>query len=168
VRRLAAQTTAASSNATVVAAAAVGADGSSSSSSSSSSSTGSSDDGRSDSDSDSDGYRFVLAATDGTVLRCRTLIISTGLGGQETPLDVEGAEGFETYGTMQRDPAHYRNQSVLIVGKRNSAMETASQVRKLALKSFLIRLLTRDSLLCLTSLSSTCCRSPSTRRASTS
>jgi len=80
------------------------------------------------------GYKFALTIADGTVLRCRTLILGTGLGGQETPLDVDGVvEGLtETYGTMARDVSAYRNRSVLVVGKRNSAMETASQIAGVA------------------------------------
>lgn len=67
------------------------------------------------------GYRVETTA--GEVLTCARLIIATGLKCR-TP-KFEGVELCESYETMNTDPAVYRDKKVIILGKGNSAFETA-------------------------------------------
>lgn len=72
-----------------------------------------------------DGYRLRLS--DGTELTCSRLIIATGVSKPYVP-DIPGVEFAENYQDMSVDPQDFINQRVLILGKGNSAFETADNL----------------------------------------
>ncbi len=72
-----------------------------------------------------DGY--ALVDEDGNSFTCRKLIVATGVSKPYIP-DVEGIELAEQYEDMSVDPLDFVNQRVLIVGKGNSAFETADNL----------------------------------------
>lgn len=61
------------------------------------------------------------------VLRGRCLVMATGWGRPYVP-DIPGIEHAVGYEEMDTDPARYADQRVLIIGKGNSAFETASSI----------------------------------------
>jgi thioredoxin reductase len=67
------------------------------------------------------------AHTSQGVLRCQCLIMATGWGAPNIPA-IRGIEHAVGYEAMETDPAHYAGQRVLIIGKGNSAFETASSM----------------------------------------
>jgi thioredoxin reductase len=70
---------------------------------------------------------FVLEDDEGQKYTCDRLIVATGLSSQNT-ISCDGAEHIEYYATVPTDPDLFRNQRVLIIGKGNSAMETADNL----------------------------------------
>jgi thioredoxin reductase len=74
-----------------------------------------------------DGGVYVLRTTASTTYRCTNLIVATGISQSIRP-DIRGIELTESYSQFDTDPASFRNQSVLILGKGNSAFETASSL----------------------------------------
>ncbi|MFK7737327.1 MAG: NAD(P)-binding domain-containing protein [Pirellulaceae bacterium] len=70
---------------------------------------------------------YQLEAQDGTTLTCRRLVIATGVSKPYIP-NLPGIELAEQYETMSVDAEDYINQRVLIVGKGNSAFETADHL----------------------------------------
>lgn len=68
-----------------------------------------------------------LVHTADQVYSCECLIMATGWGHANIP-DVPGIEHAVGYETMSTDPADYAGQRVLILGKGNSAFETASAI----------------------------------------
>lgn len=73
-----------------------------------------------------DGH-FQLRTADGERYACRRLVMATGVSLPYVP-DVEGIEHAELYGEMNTDPEDYADQRVLILGKGNSAFETADSI----------------------------------------
>lgn len=71
--------------------------------------------------------RFTLTDKDGNRFICRYLIVATGFSQQNIPT-FEGVEYCETYGDVSLDSEEFRNQRVLIIGKGNSAFETAEHI----------------------------------------
>lgn len=69
------------------------------------------------------GEDFVVETTRGTWTADR-VIVATGLAADNVPA-IPGVEHAESYRDMPTDPADFRGQRVLIVGKGNSAFETA-------------------------------------------
>ena len=69
-----------------------------------------------------DGDVFEVSA--GETYRARRVIIATGVSRLHIP-DIPGSELAERYDTVDVDPDGFVNQRVLIVGKGNSAFETA-------------------------------------------
>ncbi|GAB7038986.1 MULTISPECIES: NAD(P)-binding domain-containing protein [Catenuloplanes] len=67
---------------------------------------------------------FVVEDAAGTVHRSRALVVATGVPKLHVP-PIPGAELAERYDTVSVDPADFTNQRVLIIGKGNSAFETA-------------------------------------------
>lgn len=67
---------------------------------------------------------FRLIDTEGNVFACRRLIVATGVSKPYVP-DIEGIELAENYVDVSVDPEDFINQRVLILGKGNSAFETA-------------------------------------------
>jgi thioredoxin reductase len=59
--------------------------------------------------------------------RARRLIVATGVSRTYRP-DIPGLELAEGYDTMSVDPQDFKNQRVLILGKANSAFETADNL----------------------------------------
>ncbi|MBL4689184.1 MAG: NAD(P)-binding domain-containing protein [Nannocystaceae bacterium] len=70
---------------------------------------------------------FRLECASGDVYVCKVLIVATGIGRPRIP-DVPGIELATGYESMSVDADDYRNQSVLILGKGNSAFETADNL----------------------------------------
>jgi cation diffusion facilitator CzcD-associated flavoprotein CzcO len=70
---------------------------------------------------------FVARAEDGSVLRARRLIVATGVTRPYIP-PIEGAELAEPYTEVSVDPAEFTGSRVLIIGRGNSAFETADNL----------------------------------------
>jgi thioredoxin reductase len=70
---------------------------------------------------------FCLDAHDGTQITCRYLIVATGVSKPYIP-DIPGIELAENYENMSVDPNDFVDQRVLILGKGNSAFETADNL----------------------------------------
>lgn len=70
---------------------------------------------------------FEAVDQHGTVLRARRLIMATGVSKPYVP-EIPGIETAELYGEVSVDPADFINQRVLIIGKGNSAFETADNL----------------------------------------
>jgi thioredoxin reductase len=73
---------------------------------------------------DEDGFLVHTAAGD---LRCRSVIMATGWGAPYVP-PIKGIEHAVGYEDMEVDPEAYAGQRVLIIGKGNSAFETATSM----------------------------------------
>lgn len=58
---------------------------------------------------------------------CRRLIVATGVSNSNLP-DVPGTSLADTYATASTDPEDYVDQRVLVIGKGNSAFETADNL----------------------------------------
>lgn len=70
---------------------------------------------------------FEAVAKDGTVLRAKHVIMATGVSKPYVP-DIPGIETAELYADVSVDPADFVGQRVLIIGKGNSAFETADNL----------------------------------------
>jgi thioredoxin reductase len=70
---------------------------------------------------------FRLTDADGNRYRCRRLIVATGVSRENLP-DLPGIELVDTYRDASIDPLDYVDQRVLIIGKGNSAFETADNL----------------------------------------
>ncbi|MGH1343755.1 MAG: NAD(P)-binding domain-containing protein [Nannocystales bacterium] len=70
---------------------------------------------------------FEAECEGGQRYRARCLVVATGVGTPVIP-DVPGIELAEGYETMSVDPAEFHNKNVLILGKGNSAFETADNL----------------------------------------
>ncbi|MGC0416689.1 NAD(P)-binding domain-containing protein [Embleya sp. AB8] len=75
---------------------------------------------------DADGG-FVVTDRRGVEHRARRLVMATGLTRPNTP-DVPGIETAEDYSVVSVDPEDFTDQRVLILGKGNSAFETADNL----------------------------------------
>ncbi len=78
-----------------------------------------------------DGGHFVLRDGKGQTYRGRDLIVATGTFKLNEPR-IEGLELAENYVNMSIDPQDFVNQRVLIIGKGNSAFETADNLAETA------------------------------------
>ncbi len=70
---------------------------------------------------------FLARAADGTAYRARRLIMATGVTRPYIPA-IEGVETVERYDEVSVDPAGFTGQRVLIIGRANSAFETADNL----------------------------------------
>ncbi|MCH9648697.1 MAG: NAD(P)-binding domain-containing protein [Deltaproteobacteria bacterium] len=70
---------------------------------------------------------FTLESESGEVFTCQQLVIATGLFKPFLP-EIKGIEHAEAYNDVSVDPADFRNQKVLILGKGNSGFETADNL----------------------------------------
>ncbi|MEU1877541.1 NAD(P)-binding domain-containing protein [Streptosporangium sp. NPDC020072] len=68
-----------------------------------------------------------LVRTGDDVLRCRCVVVATGWGAPYVP-EIRGIEHAVGYEEMDTDPAAYAGKRVLVVGKGNSAFETANAI----------------------------------------
>ncbi len=73
------------------------------------------------------GDGFTLACADGSEIQARRVIVATGFGLPWIP-DVPGIETVDNYADFDTDPERYKNKRVLILGKGNSAFETADSL----------------------------------------
>jgi thioredoxin reductase len=76
-----------------------------------------------------DGFR--VEESSGVVHHCRRLVIATGVSQPYVP-PIPGVELAERYGEVSIDPCDFVNQRVLIIGKGNSAFETADNLAESA------------------------------------
>lgn len=70
---------------------------------------------------------FLARDQDGNTYRARRLIVATGVRLPYVP-DIEGVRTAERYGEVSTDPAGFTGQRVLVVGRGNSAFETADNL----------------------------------------
>lgn len=70
---------------------------------------------------------FIVADTHGNRYLCRYLIVATGLHTAYVP-PIPGIERAENYANFSINPHDFANQRVLIIGKGNSAFETADNL----------------------------------------
>ncbi|MBV9773659.1 MAG: NAD(P)-binding domain-containing protein [Gemmatimonadetes bacterium] len=70
---------------------------------------------------------FVLTDTEGNTYRAKRVVVATGYSRPYQP-EIPGFELTESYNEVSVDPADFINQHVLIVGKGNSAFETADNL----------------------------------------
>jgi len=75
----------------------------------------------------SDGGGFVVTDNAGQVYRARRLVVATGPAQPYLP-DIPGIDTTECYGEVSVDPGDFVDQRVLIIGKGNSAFETADNL----------------------------------------
>ena len=71
------------------------------------------------------GYRIIDAS--GNSITCEVLIIATGVARPNVPR-IEGIEHADNYADMSLDVTEYENKRILIIGKKNSAFETADHL----------------------------------------
>jgi len=71
---------------------------------------------------------FTLDDQNGNQLRCRNLLVGTGVAKEYIPTDIPGVEHAEPYSVMNLNPDDYYNQRVLVIGKGNSAFEIADSL----------------------------------------
>jgi thioredoxin reductase len=70
---------------------------------------------------------FLAEDGQGGVIRARRIIMATGVSRPYVP-PIEGAELAELYSEVSVDPADFTDQRVLIIGRGNSAFETADNL----------------------------------------
>lgn len=70
---------------------------------------------------------FVLTDERNEALRAERVVVATGFGGEFVP-SIPGIEATERYGEVSVDPDDFADQRVLIIGKGNSAFETADNL----------------------------------------
>lgn len=73
------------------------------------------------------GECFAVQSEDGRCWKCDRLIVATGMSREYRP-DIPGAELCESYADVSTNPKDFINQRVLIIGKGNSAFETADNL----------------------------------------
>jgi thioredoxin reductase len=74
---------------------------------------------------------FEVTCEDGTVHRAPRVIVATGFGAMNVP-PIPGIESTERYTDVSVDPGDFTDQRVLIIGKGNSALETADNLTERA------------------------------------
>ncbi|MEU7041064.1 NAD(P)-binding domain-containing protein [Streptomyces varsoviensis] len=74
---------------------------------------------------------FVARAEDGSAYRAKRLIMATGFTRPYVP-DIEGVETAERYDEVTMDAADFTGSRVLIIGRGNSAFETADHLTEKA------------------------------------
>lgn len=79
---------------------------------------------------------FHVRTTGGETFSCRRLVMATGVSKPFIP-DVPGIEHAELYGEVSLDPENFANQRVLIIGKGNSAFETADNIIGMASRIYI-------------------------------
>lgn len=74
-----------------------------------------------------DGVIYTMTDQNNTPYKCGRLIIATGISKPNIP-DLVGIEYVDGYETMSLNPDDYEGQTVLILGRGNSAFETATHI----------------------------------------
>ncbi|HZM76095.1 MAG TPA: NAD(P)-binding domain-containing protein [Candidatus Limnocylindrales bacterium] len=70
---------------------------------------------------------FVIECEDGSVYKAKRVIVATGFGAANLP-PVPGIEHAEQYWDVSIDPEEFTGKKVFIIGKGNSAFETADNL----------------------------------------
>ncbi|KAM6162114.1 FAD-dependent oxidoreductase domain-containing protein 2 isoform 2-T2 [Erethizon dorsatum] len=73
------------------------------------------------------GHYFILTNQKGQVYQCSVLLVATGLS-VPNQVDFPGSEYAEGYESVSVDPEDFVGQNVLILGRGNSAFETAESI----------------------------------------
>ncbi|XP_058164732.1 FAD-dependent oxidoreductase domain-containing protein 2 isoform X2 [Dasypus novemcinctus] len=73
------------------------------------------------------GHYFILTDHDGQAYRCSVLLVATGLSVPNL-VDFPGSQYAEGYESVSVDPEDFVGQNVLILGRGNSAFETAENI----------------------------------------
>jgi thioredoxin reductase len=76
-------------------------------------------------------HGFQVHCENGETIRAERVIVATGFGGLHVP-PVPGIETTELYADVSVDPGDFTDQRVFIVGKGNSAFETADNLTERA------------------------------------
>ncbi len=71
---------------------------------------------------------FAVTDAAGTEYRARRVVVATGVGQRPYIPPIPGVELIEQYATVSVDPEDFVDQRVLIIGKGNSALETADNL----------------------------------------
>ncbi|KAJ7382594.1 FAD-dependent oxidoreductase domain-containing protein 2 [Desmophyllum pertusum] len=71
---------------------------------------------------------FHLKDQNGTQYTCKNVIMSTGISVENLPRKFKGFEYTESYSEISTNPDDYEGQTVLIIGRGNSAFETADSI----------------------------------------
>jgi len=74
---------------------------------------------------------FILTTTTGQTWSCRRLIVATGVSLMNKP-EFPGSDLIDYYDTVSMDPTLFINKRVFIIGKGNSAFETADHLMETA------------------------------------
>lgn len=78
-----------------------------------------------------DGPGFTVTDDQGRAYRTRRVVVATGVSRPNIP-PIPGIETAEQYSTVSVDPREFTGQRVLIIGKGNSALETANNLLETA------------------------------------
>jgi cation diffusion facilitator CzcD-associated flavoprotein CzcO len=70
---------------------------------------------------------FVIKTAAGLEYGCTTIVVCTGLWKPLLPT-FQGIEHLQTYDNMSVDPSDYVDQSILVIGNGNAALETAGNL----------------------------------------
>ncbi|XP_028726894.1 FAD-dependent oxidoreductase domain-containing protein 2 [Peromyscus leucopus] len=73
------------------------------------------------------GHYFILTDQNGQAYQCSVLLVATGLSVPKL-VDFPGSEHVEGYESVSVDPEDFVGQNVLILGRGNSAFETAENI----------------------------------------
>jgi len=73
------------------------------------------------------GEGFAITRDNGQVMRCRRLVVATGVNKPFIP-DIPGIEHADGYEDMSIEPEDFAGKTVLVIGKGNSALETAQHL----------------------------------------
>uniref|UniRef100_A0A8D1SGM3 FAD-dependent oxidoreductase domain-containing protein 2 n=1 Tax=Sus scrofa TaxID=9823 RepID=A0A8D1SGM3_PIG len=73
------------------------------------------------------GHYFILTDQKGQTFQCSVLLVATGLS-VPNQVDFPGAEYMDGYESVSVDPKDFVGQNVLILGRGNSAFETAENI----------------------------------------
>jgi thioredoxin reductase len=73
------------------------------------------------------GGEFLARDQHGTTYRAKRIIVATGVSRPNIP-DIEGVDSVERYDEVSVDPDDFTGQRVLIIGRGNSAFETADNL----------------------------------------
>lgn len=72
--------------------------------------------------------QFHLKDQNDTSYTCKNVIMSTGISVENLPRKFKGFEHTESYSEISTNPDDYEGQTVLIIGRGNSAFETADSI----------------------------------------
>eukprot|EP00794_Sanderia_malayensis_P008736 gene8736-9669_t len=71
---------------------------------------------------------FTLLDKNDEMYMCKTLIVSTGLWVENIPRNITGIENTVSYSKMSVNPDDYEGKNIFIIGRGNSAFETAQSL----------------------------------------
>ncbi|CAG0916793.1 unnamed protein product [Notodromas monacha] len=78
-----------------------------------------------------DGYNFIMNDQEGKTMLCKVAIVASGMQ-KSNMVSFKGSEYVENYSEFDTDPQKYWGKTILILGRGNSAFETADELYKVA------------------------------------